>query len=222
MTGQSPTHWSFIAMARLADPLVRSKLLQAAEDIFAAEGVERAHVEAIANQAGVSKGAFYNHFASKDDAFRELAEGLIAKLGALITWPMMEREAPSMGTFFDQCLRTDVRIFEFIWDNRGFMRVVLEGGRSPSFVHLLDEFAEHSRRLVIEHLEYGKAAGFFRADLDVSMAATFVSGGYDRLARSVVRMGDRPNFVDLLGAVQQHVLHGIACPKHAVSSGVSL
>ena len=50
-------------MARLADPLVRSKLLQAAEDIFAADGVERAHVEAIANQAGVSKGAFYNHFA---------------------------------------------------------------------------------------------------------------------------------------------------------------
>jgi AcrR family transcriptional regulator len=200
-------------MPRPADPNVRTKLLAAAEQAFGAMGVERAHVEAIASLAGVSKGAFYNHFASKDDAFRELVASFIERLRQMVTRPDPVTPQPTPEAFFEHCLQFDLRIFEFIWENRRFMRVVLEGGRSHAWVHLLDEFAEQSRKLVVEHLEFGKANGLFREDLDVELAATFLSGGYDRLARSLVRMNERPDLYALLSSIQHTILHGIARPS---------
>ncbi len=207
------------SMARPADPHVRSKLLRAAELIFGSVGVERAHVDAIALEAGVSKGAFYNHFPSKDDAFRELVQALLQKLGDLIPRPGTDADSTSGAEFFARCLACDQRIFEFIWENRLLMRVILEGGRSHAFVHLVDEFAEHSRRLVVDHLQYGKRVGLFREDLDVEIASAFLSGGYDRLARSIVRMNERPNFHALLAAIQNNVLYGMARAPSPAFSG---
>lgn len=200
-------------MARPADPNVRSKLLAAAEQAFGAVGVERAHVEAIATLAGVSKGAFYNHFASKDEAFRELVAALIGRLRELVSRPDPVTPTPTPEEFFEHCLEFDMRIFEFIWENRRFMRVVLEGGRSHAWVHLVDEFADHSRKLVVEHLAFGQSHGLFRRDLDIELSATFLSGGYDRLARSLVRMNERPDLYALLSSIQTTILYGIARPS---------
>jgi AcrR family transcriptional regulator len=206
-------------MPRPADPSVRSKLLSAAEHVFGAMGVDRAHVEAIASAAGVSKGAFYNHFTSKDDAFLELVNAVTDRLRALIARPEPPVESTTAEAFHEECLAFDVRIFEFIWENRRIMRLILEGGRSHAFVHLLDEFAEYSRTLAKAHLELGRQRGFFRDDLDVDLAATFLSGGYDRLARSVVRTNERPDLGSLLASAQRTVLHGIARPGAAAPSG---
>ena len=197
-------------MPRPADPNVRTKLLRAAEEVFGAVGVERAHVEAIAAAAGISKGAFYNHFASKDEAFLELATALTGRLRALIANRDLPRDLASAGEFEACCLAFDVRIFEFIWENRRLMRLLLEGGRSHAFIHLLDAFAEQARMLVVEHLELGKQRGVFRADLDVDVASTLISGGYDRFARTLVRMPERPNLEALLTTLQRVVLFGIA------------
>lgn len=208
-------------MARPADPNVRSKLLAAAEQVFGEVGVERAHVEAIALAAGVSKGAFYNHFASKDDAFVELVGIVTGRLRELITRPGVPATQVSAEAFHAHCLAFDVRIFEFIWENRRLMRLILEGGRSHAFVHLLDEFAEYSRGIAEAHLAYGVAHGFFRRDLDVDLAATFLAGGYDRLARSVVRLNERPDLNALLASAQRTALFGIARTIGVTPSGDS-
>jgi AcrR family transcriptional regulator len=182
-------------------------------------GVERAHVEAISSAAGVSKGAFYNHFSSKDDAFVELVGSATSRLRELITRPDVPTTGVSAEAFHEHCLAFDVRIFEFIWENRRLMRLILEGGRSHAFVHLLDEFAEYSRAIAKSHLAYGMAHGFFRDDLDVDLAATFLSGGYDRLARSVVRLNERPDLNALLASAQRTALFGIARTPSATPSG---
>ena len=206
-------------MPRPADPSVRTKLLAAAEQVFGSMGVERAHVEAISNTAGVSKGAFYSHFSSKDDAFVELVNSVTMRLRELIARPEFPAEPVGAEAFNALCLAFDVRIFEFIWENRRLMRIILEGGRSHAFVHLLDAFAEYSRTLAKAHLDYGKREGYFREDLDVDLAATFLSGGYDRLARSVVRMNERPDLGALLASAQRTALFGIARTEGAASPG---
>jgi AcrR family transcriptional regulator len=45
----------------------RTLLIEAAAQLFSTQGYDRTSVESIIAQAGVSKGAFYHHFSSKDE-----------------------------------------------------------------------------------------------------------------------------------------------------------
>jgi len=61
-------------MPRTSDPTAKIKLLAAAETEFVRHGLAGAKVQEITQRAGLPKGAFYLHFASKDDAFRQLVD----------------------------------------------------------------------------------------------------------------------------------------------------
>lgn len=65
----------------------RTAILQAAEALFAGEGYEATGVAEICDEAGVSKGAFYHHFPTKEAVFLELLkswlQGLNIRLEAL-------------------------------------------------------------------------------------------------------------------------------------------
>ena len=56
----------------------RRRLLDAAAQVFAEEGLDAASVEAICERAGFTRGAFYSNFDSKDELFLELA-GRVAR-----------------------------------------------------------------------------------------------------------------------------------------------
>ncbi|MBN2084647.1 MAG: TetR/AcrR family transcriptional regulator [Anaerolineales bacterium] len=53
----------------------RAKIIQAAQDLFSQTGYESASVSEICTRAGISKGAFYHHFPSKQSVFLELLTG---------------------------------------------------------------------------------------------------------------------------------------------------
>jgi AcrR family transcriptional regulator len=50
----------------------RNKLLEAAEECFTKYGFDASGVDKICKTAGMSKGAFYHHFSSKEDLFLEM------------------------------------------------------------------------------------------------------------------------------------------------------
>lgn len=52
----------------------RRKILEAAHRGFRRQGYSGLGVDGLAKEAGVTSGAFYKHFTSKDDAFRESVE----------------------------------------------------------------------------------------------------------------------------------------------------
>jgi AcrR family transcriptional regulator len=54
----------------------RAALLAAARDLFAEQGFAGTGREQIVERAGVTRGALYHHFATKEDVFRELVEQL--------------------------------------------------------------------------------------------------------------------------------------------------
>jgi len=57
----------------------RDLMLDAAYRLFASQGYGQTSVDGIIAEAGASKGAFYHHFASKEELFRALLEDRIRR-----------------------------------------------------------------------------------------------------------------------------------------------
>ena len=67
---------------------VRRRLVDAAADVFAAKGYAASSVDDIARQAGLTKGAVYSNFKSKDDLFFELlGEQVTARIDLVDSLP---------------------------------------------------------------------------------------------------------------------------------------
>ena len=60
--------------------LTRQKIYKTADKMFAARSYNEISVNAIIKEAGVSKGAFYFHFASKDELFTTLIDDYVIRL----------------------------------------------------------------------------------------------------------------------------------------------
>jgi AcrR family transcriptional regulator len=202
-------------MARPPDPDAKNRLLQAARTEFVAHGLDGARVENIARGAGLSKGAFYLHFPSKTDAFNELVGTVMSQLSDLISDSMRDYKPSGpqdSSEFLQQWLDADVRLFEFLIDQRDLVGLILEGGGSGSTQHLVEEFALQTERQTAAYLQMGIAAGLYRSDLNVETTASFIAGGYDRVAR---RLLDSPHSRDLNALIlswQQQVIGGIGTP----------
>lgn len=206
-------------MPRPSDPTARIKLLAAAETEFVRHGLDGAKVEEIARRAGLSKGAFYLHFESKDDAFRHLIEAMVARLATYIDACPVDQamHIPTVDRFLDFWVAQDAAMFEFIWQNRGLVGLLLDGGRSAAYRHLVDEFAERAGGKTRLLLEAGARAGIYRSDLDLDVTCAFIGGAYDRMARQIVRAKQKPDLTSLLRQVQILFLRGIASPTLMVA-----
>jgi AcrR family transcriptional regulator len=70
----------------------RRRLLKAAGEVFAERGYDRASLDDVADAAGLTKGAVYSSFASKDDLFYALMRERISERLALVA-EAVERQA---------------------------------------------------------------------------------------------------------------------------------
>jgi AcrR family transcriptional regulator len=205
-------------MPRPSDPHARARLLDAARVVFSDRGLDRAKVEDITTRAQLSKGAFYLHFQSKEEAFRELLAGVVSHLERLLDESSQEQFAAVGGegilvTYLDACHQKNVEIFEFIWENRALMAMVLEGGGSASYQHLIEDFAHRAQRQTATLLEHGVTLGLYRTDFDLDTAAAFLAGGFDRLARTLVREPSKPDIDSMMREAEALFLGGLAKPE---------
>ena len=67
----------------------RGRILQAAQQLFASSGYDATGVAELCHTAGVSKGAFYHHFPSKQAVFLALLENWLAALDGRMA-PLIE------------------------------------------------------------------------------------------------------------------------------------
>lgn len=198
-------------MARPSDPNARIDLLTAAEQVFIERGLDNTKVEDITERAGRSKGSFYLHFTSKEEAFQHVVEGMIARMRVFLDRQAeMDRVPPSsLEQMFDQWIGSSCEIFEFVWQNRGVMGLCLRGGLTAGYTHLMDEFAQRVHRHIFDALTQGRARGIFRSDIDIEITSWAMAGAYDRIARQVCEAARRPDFEKILRAIDSALLGGI-------------
>ncbi|WP_437769374.1 TetR/AcrR family transcriptional regulator [Sorangium sp. So ce281] len=202
-------------MPRLADRRARIELLRAAEAAFTERGLAAARVEDITERAGVSKGAFYLHFQSKDDCFKQIVETFIARLADCVEPPpiVFEAERASVNEYFKRVLAHDLDVLEFCWQNRALLRMMLAGGGGTPYAYLIDEFAQRVARQVEGRVRYAIDIGLYRCDLEPSVIAALISGAFDRLVRKLIDAPSRPDIAAWAAQVLQLFTHGLLAPE---------
>jgi AcrR family transcriptional regulator len=72
----------------------RALILEAAREVFAAEGLEGASLRAIATRAGYTPAALYFHFDSKETIYAEVLHGSLAALGQAVDEAVAKAREP--------------------------------------------------------------------------------------------------------------------------------
>lgn len=106
-----------VSKGRLADrsEATRAALVAAARDVFAERGFADTTVDEVVQRAGVTRGALYHHFASKEDLFRVVYETVERELAdrstvaALAGRTPMSRLQRGIDAFLDACLEPSVQ-----------------------------------------------------------------------------------------------------------------
>jgi AcrR family transcriptional regulator len=144
-------------------------LLEAAEDVAAARGLDAATIAAIARRAGVAVGTLYNYFPDREALFATLfrvrREELVPRIEAVA------REAKPLP--FERRLRAFLAgVFAVCEDRRKFLRVVMTEHRPPVQVRRPAVLETMTRALA--DILAGKLAG--RADYYAHMVVGALKG----------------------------------------------
>lgn len=73
----------------------RGLILQAARDVFEAEGLEGASLRAVATRAGYTPGALYSYFDSKEAIYAEVLRTSLAALGQAVNEAVAKTQGPA-------------------------------------------------------------------------------------------------------------------------------
>lgn len=150
----------------------RQKLLDAALQVFARNGYERATVDEIVREAGFSKGAFYVHFETKEDLF----------------WEMLEERITAQQETFRQVVDASLSVAE---NERRILEQAFNMSAHPLGPAVILEFTAHGMRnekvreqlarmyerwhtFVAETLTAGQELGVVRKDIDLSLLASTI------------------------------------------------
>jgi AcrR family transcriptional regulator len=197
-------------MPRVADRQAKIDLLRAAEEVFAEHGLTASKVEDITARAGVSKGSFYLHFESKEDCFRQIVEGVVARLASASGVPQFEEVAPAdLPAMLESRLAVDTEVLEFCWQNRAILRMLLAGGGGAHYAYLLDAFGEQIIGRSERWVQYAVDVGLYRDDIDAPLVARLISGTYERLVRELIKQPRRPDLLAWARQIQRMLTRGL-------------
>lgn len=151
-----------------------SQVLRCARKVFAEKGYHAAGVADIIREAGVARGTFYLHFASKRAIFDELLDVLFQELESRI-----RRVDPAGGAEDSarQMLDNVGRVLDTLLRNRDLTRILLREavGLDAGFDRKLDEFYRRLAGLIERSLVSGREMGLVR-DLDRRVASLMILG----------------------------------------------
>ena len=142
----------------------RSKILEAANKVFAEKGYHQATMEDVAKHLGVSKGALYLYYASKEELFEAMCRTapqafkgiLVSSFGTVDASPV-----DSASRFFDKMLQQ-------YGSNPGLsFEILSEASHDPALRKILSKNQEDYTSITASFLEKGLELGFVRKDIDL-------------------------------------------------------
>ena len=97
---------------KVASELKRGSILEAARQVFEADGLDGASLRAIAAAAGYTPAALYFHFESKEAIYAEVLRGSLANLGQAVNGAILRSKTPA-----DRLRAAAMAFFRYYADN---------------------------------------------------------------------------------------------------------
>lgn len=132
-------------------------ILRSAAGHFMEKGFRDASIRQICKDAGVTNGAFYAHFDSKEDLFRQLVEPALDGLRVLYaeenTLYSDITSAEDIVAAFKSAFSSDAVIVHYIYEHAEAFRLLLTASGGTSYDNLLDRIVEEERQGTAEFFE---------------------------------------------------------------------
>lgn len=170
----------------------REQILAGARRVFAAHGYEGATVVRLEQEIGLSRGAIFNWFPSKDELFLALAE----------------RDADRFGRLWaDEGLEAVIRAF--VDEDPEWLGAYLEVGRrlrtDPAFHARWEQRAPEAEERIKQRLEAALAAGEVRDDVPLQSVGRFVGIVLDGLALRLAAGFPAPEAAEILTLLESAI-----------------
>jgi len=190
-------------MPRPADPNAKDALVAAARAEFARKGLRGARIEDVTSACGLSKGAFYLHFESKEALFGELVEKFFGEITRSSDRRHAEMAAlvEKYGTlddekFLEMEMREDLNVLELMWEYRDVVGVLLRGAQGTKFEGLIWELTDGEIGRIQENVNRFKGAAACRTDVPSEIFASMIVGTYLLLGMRMSRMTEKPDLAE--------------------------
>ncbi len=178
--------------------------MAAARAEFVRKGLRGARIEDITAACGLSKGAFYLHFPSKEALFTEVVGAFQAGLDSLNARRMetMERFLAERGIpgpkdrqenseRYQQLIELeasyDLEGMEWVWAHRDVSLVLLSGSQGTEFESLLWRVTDTQVERVAVNFRRLQEAGAVDREMDPRMFGSVIVGAYLLLAKQMAR-----------------------------------
>ncbi|MFC2561928.1 MAG: TetR family transcriptional regulator, partial [Kingella oralis] len=173
-------------------------LLDAALEVFWRDGVTRASLQAIAQEAGVTRGALYWHFKNKEDLFETLFEQQYADFFAAFNDQTL-RDNQDVWTHLQHNLTTMFETLATRESKHKFCNVMFSKCEQTAGNETITELACRYHRLFQKQIAYAlqlsREQGRLPENTDIELAATYLESSLVGLIK--IRI-DEPERFDLI------------------------
>lgn len=176
----------------------RQHLLDAALEVFWRDGVTRASLQAIAQEAGVTRGALYWHFKNKEDLFETLFEQQYADFFAAFNDQTL-RDNQDVWTHLQHNLTTMFETLATRESKQKFCNVMFSKCEQTAGNETITELACRYHRLFQKQIAYAlqlsREQGRLPENTDIELAAIYLESSLVGLIKIWI---DEPERFDLI------------------------
>ncbi len=170
----------------------RDRLLAAAVRCVAREGFHKTTIAAVIAESGMSAGAVYGYFQSKNDIIRAIADSVLGHMTANLA-RLTEAETPVAPIDALEAVLEQTRELAREGDGdipRVAVQAWAEAGRDPAVAEIVRERMTQVRAAWSDLLTRARSAGMLAPDADVEIVAQVMLGAMIGFVQQYLVMGD--------------------------------
>lgn len=183
----------------------KDRIVEVAHEVFSKKGYHDTTMDDIAEQLGVSKGALYQYFESKEDLYRAILNAGFHNLTDLL-----RSTATSAGSYAEACQAFFDSLTKDVSSLGHSFEVISEASRNPALAKVVRENYSETIKVIEDCLEGWRKEGALRRDVDIHLLAEGLVAFYDGLmvylAIGIERSEVRKAFTELFKAIEEGIL----------------